>query len=134
MRSMFYSWLAVPSRRQLVSRRAALLCVVTMTVALFGTSRPLAGATATPTQKCAVAKSKAAAKKLTAKLKCVQKATLLGAPSPDPLCIATAEAKYMTAIEKAEAKGGCAVVGDADRIEETVDECVGAISSLTTGL
>lgn len=86
---------------------------------------------ATPAQKCAVAKNKAAAKKVAAKLKCWQKAYSTGAASADADCLATAEAKFVKAIEKAEAKGGCVTPGDGDVIEGLVDQCVGGIVGRT---
>jgi len=69
-------------------------------------------ARSTPAEKCAAAKSKAATKKVAAKLKCQQKGILSGAPV-DHACLADTEAKFSTAVTKAEAKGGCVVTGDA---------------------
>src|SRR6267378_3737779 len=68
-------------------------------------------ASATPAQKCAVAKNKAAAKKIGAKLKCWQKAFATGAASADSACLMAAETKFNAAIMKADAKGGCVVTG-----------------------
>ncbi len=88
-------------------------------------------ASATPAQKCAVAKNKAAAKKIGAKLKCWQKAFATGATSADTACLMAAEMKFNTAIGKAEAKGGCAVTGDGNAIEGAADKCVSNIVTLT---
>src|SRR5262249_8180446 len=52
-------------------------------------------------QKCGVAKSKAAAKKLAKKIKCQQKAFIAGA-AVDPACLSAVEAKFDAAIAKAE--------------------------------
>ena len=85
----------------------------------------------TPAQKCAVAKNKAAAKKVAAKLKCWEQALAKGAASPDMACLMAAETKFTTAIMKAEAKGGCVVTGDASRIEGVADTCVSDIVNKT---
>lgn len=84
----------------------------------------------TPQQKCAIAKNKAAAKKIAAKLKCQQKALEVGAV--DPACLTAAETKFNGAIAKAEATGECAVTGDGPTIESAVDACVSAIVTLTS--
>ena len=86
----------------------------------------------TPAQKCSVAKSRAAAKKIEAKLKCQQRAVQVGT-AVDPACLTTAETKFNQAIAKAEAPGGCAVSGDGATIEAAVDSCVESIVTLTPG-
>src|SRR5262245_53233362 len=85
---------------------------------------------ATPAQKCFMAKNKAAAKKIAAKLKCQQRALKVGAV--DPTCLTAAETKFNGAIAKAEAAGGCAVTGDGPTIESAVDACVSSIVVLTS--
>jgi hypothetical protein len=94
-------------------------------------SAGLIHAGATPAQKCAVAKQKAAAKKVSAKLKCWQKAIAAGTASADPACLTTAETKFTTAVAKAETKGGCVETGEAGVIENTVDTCVNNIVART---
>jgi hypothetical protein len=84
----------------------------------------------TPGQKCSIAKNKAAAKKIAAKLNCQQKALEVGAV--DPTCLTAAETKFNDAIDKAEAAGGCAVTGDGPTIESAVDVCVNTIVTLTS--
>jgi len=79
-----------------------------------------ARASQTPARKCAVAKSKAATKKIEAKLKCQQRAAQEGT-AVDAACLTTAETKFDGAIAKAEAPGGCAVSGDGATIEAAVD-------------
>ena len=91
----------------------------------------LVHAGATPAEKCAVTKSKAAAKKTVAKLKCWQKAFATGATTADSDCLATAETKFNAAIAKADAAGGCVRSGDAAQIEHVVDQCVGDIVAAT---
>jgi hypothetical protein len=86
----------------------------------------------TPAQKCSVAKSRAAEKKIAAKLKCQQRAVQAGT-GVDSGCLTTAEAKFDQAIAKAEAAGGCAVNGDGATIEAAVDSCVESIVTLTPG-
>ena len=89
-------------------------------------------AAGTPAQKCNVAKNKAAAKKIGAKLKCWQKALATGAASADPACLMAAETKFTTAIGKIDAKGGCVHTGDASTIEGFADQCVSNIVALTS--
>src|SRR5262245_9880918 len=86
----------------------------------------------TPAQKCSVAKSRAAGKKIEAKLKCQQRAVQTGT-AIDPACLMTAETKFNDAIARAEASGGCAVSGDGATIEAAVDSCVESIVTLTPG-
>jgi len=81
-------------------------------------------------QKCSIAKSKAAAKKIAVKLKCQEKGLEVG--SVDPTCLTAAETRFNDAIAKAEAAGGCAVIGDGPTIESAVDACVSAIVTLTS--
>lgn len=87
---------------------------------------------ATPSEKCAVAKNKAAVKKLGAKLKCWQKAIGAGLTTPDSTCISTAETKFTTAMNKAETKGGCDFTGDAPTIEAVVNAAVAGLAALTS--
>jgi len=105
----------------------ALLAIV-VAVALL----PVAShGSATPAQKCAVAKNKATAKKILAKLKCWQKAIGKGLPAADSLCLSSAEAKFHTAVTKAESSNACVVMGDESTLEDAVDACVESIVSLT---
>ena len=90
----------------------------------------VANARVAPSQKCSVAKSQAATKKIAAKLKCHEKATSKALPV-DPACLQKAEAKFNDAIAKAEKKGGCLVTGDGATIEGAVDSCVGSVLGLT---
>ena len=99
---------------------------------LLATMPSGAHASQTPAQKCAVAKSKAAAKKIEAKLKCQQRAVQEGT-AVDSACLTTAETKFNQAIARAEAPGGCAVSGDGATIEAAVDSCVDSVAALTTG-
>src|SRR5262249_14011206 len=89
---------------------------------------------ATPAEKCAVAKNKAAVKKVAAKAKCWQKAFASGASTADSTCLNNAEMKFSTAIAKAEAKGGCAILitDDASAIESAADTCVNSIVAHTS--
>jgi hypothetical protein len=110
--------------------RTALLALVASTVLLV-VGAGVIHAGATPAEKCAAAKNKAAVKKIGAKAKCWQKAFLSGAATADSGCLSAAEMKFSTAISKAEAKGGCAVTGDANTIESAADTCVSSIVALT---
>ena len=103
--------------------RAALVIVF----ALANVTAVHAGAT--PAQKCAITKQKAALKKLAAKLTCNQKAIKAGG-SVDASCIMAAESKFNAAVMKAETKGGC-VGGNDGAIENEVNSCVSSIVNLT---
>jgi hypothetical protein len=61
---------------------------------------------------CAAIKQKAAGKKALAKLNRYSKAVAKAVPV-DSACLATASTNFVTAFAKTEARGGCAVVGDA---------------------
>src|SRR5262249_41662346 len=58
------------------------------------------------------------------KLKCYKKAVASGV-GVDSECLTKAEDKFLIAFGKAEAKGGCATVQDADTVEADVDTFVG---------
>ncbi len=87
----------------------------------------VAAARATPGQRCSAAKITAARKKANAQLVCYTKAATKGTPV-DQACLAKAANNLLKAFQKAEAKGGCATVGDAAAIENTVDAFVNAIA------
>ncbi len=86
------------------------------------------GATS-PAAKCAIAKSKAAAKKLGSKAKCYQKAVAKSMPV-DGACLMAAETKFNAAITKAEA-GACAIPGDGPTLEALVNRQVADMDSFT---
>jgi hypothetical protein len=104
--------------------------VVLTAVAAVWVSAALAAAT--PAEKCAAAKNKAAVKKLSSKLKCYRKAILAG-QNVDAICLTDAETKFDAAMTKIEAraKGGCPLSGDGPTIEQAVDAGVRAIADLT---
>jgi hypothetical protein len=77
----------------------------------------------TPGEKCAVAKLKAAFKKMAKKAACNEKAVAANVPV-DPACLAKAEQDFAAAFQKAEGKGGCATTADAAAIEGKVNACV----------
>src|SRR4029453_18441008 len=85
-----------------------------------------AAAKPTPAAKCLSAKLKAGAKKAVVKGGCHAKAAKKGKPL-DPACLDKAEAAFAKAIAKAEAKPGCASVGDAAGLEPLVDAFVDAV-------
>jgi hypothetical protein len=103
---------------------------VLVILAVAAASR-IAGATPTPGQRCAVAKSKAVAKKLTGKLKCWQKALAIGSSTPDAGCITAAETKYGLAVSKIDQKGGCDFPGDGATLEGLVNDAVATIAAFT---
>ena len=110
------------SRRRRSCRRVAASVLVVAALAPAAVR-----ASQTPGQKCSVAKIKAAGKKANAALTCYAKSTAKGTPV-DQACLTNASAAFLKAFQKAEAKGGCAVVGDAAAIESTVDAFVSAIA------
>lgn len=109
-------------------RARSVTAAVTFTL-LVGSSAALA-AQATPGQKCAIAKLKAAFKKASAKGACYVKAVGKGV-AVDPDCLAKAEEAFAAAFQKAESKGGCATIGDAAAIEGVVN---GFVTGIVTAL
>lgn len=85
---------------------------------------------ASPTSTCAAAKHKAAAKRMSDKVKChgvaLKKGTVV-----DPECLAKADAKFEDAFSKAQLKGGCSTADDADDIGAMID---GTLASLITAV
>src|SRR5690349_21031760 len=108
--------------------------LVAFVAAIVFVSTAVVHARATPAEKCAVAKSKAAAKKIVAKLTCWQKAVAKGLSDADADCVAAAGRKFSAAIQKAERRGGCVVTGDAATIEGIADTCVSNVVGLTPGV
>lgn len=90
-------------------------------------SAPVAQA-ATPAQKCAATKLKAATTKTSAELKCHKKALLKGG-SVDPVCLSKAQAKFAKTFAAAEARGGCANEGDAAEVASSIDAFVDELSA-----
>jgi hypothetical protein len=97
------------------------LAVLSLVVAL-ATPTPAAS----PAARCAAAKLRAAAHKLSAKARCHAKARR-GGGAVDSACLATAETRFMQAFVRAEARGGCLMSGDAASIEVTVDDALAAL-------
>jgi hypothetical protein len=79
--------------------------------------------------KCASAKLKAAGTKAESKIKC--HATSFGkGRAIDQSCLDKANDKFLKSFEKADAKGGCSVTGDAANIEAIVDGLVDHVVAL----
>lgn len=87
-------------------------------------------AAATPAQKCAAAKLKAAGTRAAAKLNCHAKAALKGS-AVDAECLAKADTKFASAFTKAEAGGGCIVNGDTASTGAQVDGMVSGVVAAT---
>ena len=102
-------------------RRGVIASIIVLVFAAGAWSPARAGGT--PAQKCAQSKLKATGKKASAKLKCYKKA-VAGGVGVDSECLTKAEDKFLIAFQKAEAKGGCATVGDAGAVEGDVDTFV----------
>ena len=97
--------------------------LVLTTVALMTPMQGFVRAAATPQDKCAAAKMKAAAKKAVCQLLIDAKATVKGGTPDYSKCTAT----FTAAFAKVEATGGCATTGDAASIERSADEYVNGV-------
>jgi len=84
-----------------------------------------------PAQQCAARKLKATGKKAGGLLKCWSREVLR--PGTYSGCAAKAELKFADTFERGDAKGGCAVTGDADAIETKVDAFVDDVVADLTG-
>ena len=82
-----------------------------------------ASAAPSPGPRCTAAKTKATAKKTTAKLRCFGAATAKSSPVDDA-CLTKAERKFNEAWTRIEADGGCLLMGDGGSIERKVDTYV----------
>src|SRR5262249_2291391 len=92
-----------------------------------------AHASETPGQRCSVAKNKAAAEQIVAKLKCYENATQRGM-AVDSTCLANAEMKLVQAFARADAIGGCAVSKDGGTVEAVARSCGNQIVMRIPGL
>jgi hypothetical protein len=78
---------------------------------------------ASPGERCAAAKLRAAAQKASGKLRCHARAVLRGS-APDAACLAKIEAKFQATWARIEDRGGCATTNDAADVEQRVDAFV----------
>jgi hypothetical protein len=109
------------------------ILVVVVSVALSVLAGVRAADGATRAEKCAVAKLKAANKKVAAKLRCYEKAVVEG-KRVSSACLLAADDHFLVAFAKAELKGGCATTGDQVEVEDRVDGfVVGLLDTLTGG-
>jgi hypothetical protein len=97
----------------------------------FVVAAELAVGAGTAAQKCAATKLKETGKKAAAKLKCWSKEATR--PGGLGACLVKAEVKFADKFAKADAKGGCATVGDASTIEADVDAFVDSVVAELTG-
>ena len=79
--------------------------------------------------KCATTKIKAAGTKAQDKIKCHSTSFGKG-QAIDPSCLNKANIKFLKSFQKADAKGGCSVTGDAGAIEGIVDGLVDDVVAL----
>jgi cysteine-rich repeat protein len=105
----------------------SIVAIAALAAGTFGFTS--AHASATIPQKCASAKQKASGKKEAAKLNCHAKATGK-AIQVDPACLLKAEASFMSAFTKADAKGVCE--GTESTVEFTIDHCVDELIAVIT--
>jgi hypothetical protein len=71
--------------------------------------------------RCAFAKMRAALKKATALNVCLREA-LASNTAPDPACLDAVDARFHATFEKLDARGGCVLTGDANRIGRLVNQ------------
>src|SRR4051812_30345886 len=101
-------------------------------LAMLGVVASVTLASPTPTQRCAAAKVKAAGRDVFVTAKCYAKASAGGgAVSPD--CLAKAAKRFQAAFAKADAKGGCTVVADADSLGAAAAACVTSFTGAVAG-
>lgn len=111
------------------SKFAGGLAAVTLSVTLAsvashaGVESAKPGGPVTPGETCALAKNRAVEQRLTTQLKCYRKARL-DQSAVDGQCLAAAEAKFVTAIAKAESKGGCIHPNDGEELKYATDSFV----------
>jgi len=79
-----------------------------------------AAAATTPAATCTSSKLIASGKEAASLLKCEAKAALRDEPV-DPVCVSKAQTKLGSSFSKAELRGGCANVGDADDVRTSVE-------------
>src|SRR5262249_7441648 len=118
---------AVPMTVTSPARRPSVVLCAAMLAAL-GLHAAGAGA-ATPGQRCAVAKLKAAATKTASKLRCYRRALNAGA-AVDQECLAAAETRFLARLGRIEGAGGCATLNDAAAVEAAVDACADTLVSI----
>src|SRR5689334_12027366 len=100
-----------------------IVVAIAVAIAVLAASVRLAGATGTPTQRCAAAKIKAAGKAAACLL--ALDARVAGGGAPDPAKAAKCDARLADPVTggfaRAERHGGCLTVGDALAIESRID-------------
>jgi len=107
-----------------ISNGLALTAAVMGLVASLAASAAPAHAAAPANIRCAVAKRKAAVKKLHAVDACFGKPPTTTTQPPDPACLAKAEQKFQQEFSRIEARGGCVPeTGDAATATRVVDQC-----------
>ena|SRR5689334_11786227 len=102
--------------------------VVSLAIVLAIGPSAVAKGKPTPAQQCSAAKIKAMSKKAASLFACYGKAAIAGG-TVDAGCVAKASGKFGVAFAKIDAKGGCAVTGDADAVEAEIDADVAALAS-----
>jgi pantothenate synthetase len=105
--------------------------IITGVLAAALVTVPSVRAETTLAEKCAQAKQKAAAKKLSSKLKCYAKAAKQDA-ALDIECLDKAEEQFNEAFAKAEAVGGCVTTNNAASVENGVDTFLSYLLSATS--
>ena len=102
-----------------------LVVVVSVTLSVLAGVRAADGA-ATRAEKCAVAKLKAANKKVAATLRCYEKA-VVGGRRVGSACLLAADDHFLVAFARAELRGGCATTGNQVELEDRVDKFVAGL-------
>ena len=115
--------------RQLSKVVAVTAAAVGLALGIAASAAPAHAALA-PSSRCAVAKRKAAVKRLRAIDACFAKPP----QPPDPECLAKADGKFQREFLSIEARGGCVPeTGDAPGVGHLVDQCEAALVQVLPG-
>jgi len=87
-----------------------------------------------PGHECALAKRKAALRRLSAINACYKRPPQLGNQQPNPMCLTKADQRFQRDFLRIEANGACVpATGDAAAVESLVDECAVGLVILLPG-
>jgi len=103
-------------------------------VAVLAASGAPAHAAVGANVRCAVAKRKAAIKRLNAGEACLDKPPGNGTPPPDAACVAAADQRFQRDFARIEAKGGCIPENDEPVVKRDVDQCETSLVRLLSGV
>ncbi|HZR80907.1 MAG TPA: hypothetical protein VFD92_07400 [Candidatus Binatia bacterium] len=106
-----------------------------LALAAVGAAAPArAYATGNPAFECAVAKQKAALRRLQSVNRCVRGPSQLGNQQPTPVCLTRAQERFEQDFMRIEANGGCVPsTGDANEVGQFADQCALGIAARLPG-